>query len=364
MFASLPTPIFAVMATFSLLSSAAGTSLIPFAFSLNFELTILAALPSRGSPSDLTRRSRSSRPRRNVAEESLSINAVNPNTGKSHSVVVNGGGIQGSTINVNFNGRRDTSSPANSASSDASGDDATSTGDHSILIDASAPKGNGGGIRNSTINLTVISRRSAELVNSLALFIRSLVTSDHSYHDLSARIAIEVQQPTQRLRRNPAFNPENAPRHHLSRRIVSVDSPLAPASASASRPSISAASPSTVATPNATLATPVFPTKSLLPITLTLTLVPGPSGAYVDQAGLPSSASAPVVSSSSASASTTSTSTIVEIQTLTVEATNAASSPSSFPTAIATGRFVKRRIPRRSSPIAHSVEYIEFADKS
>lgn len=87
---------------------------------------------------------------------------MDPTTGKSHWVVVNGGGISNSVINVHFNGkdrRAATAAPANDKT----------TGDHSIVVDASAlPGSSGGGIRNSTLNLTVISRRAlAELAHAM-----------------------------------------------------------------------------------------------------------------------------------------------------------------------------------------------------
>lgn len=135
-----------------------------------------------------------------MADDSLTVSAVHPVTGKSHSVVVNGGNIHNSTINVHFNGRRKTSAPTNTSDDD----DEKSTGDHSILIDASAPAGSsGGGVRNSTINLTIIGRRSTEILSSFALSIRSLF-------DAPDRATVETREVAEadereRLRRKLAF---------------------------------------------------------------------------------------------------------------------------------------------------------------
>ncbi|KAL8293344.1 hypothetical protein RQP46_000045 [Phenoliferia psychrophenolica] len=197
MFASTSaTPLLALMATFSLLTSS----------------TALPTIPTRGAAAVLSRSKAKLALRQEAAAAdngSLVISAVHPKTGKSHSVVVNGGNITNSVINVHFNGRREdnTSSPVNTPSPtvpetpDASG---KSAGDHSIIVDASAPSGStgGGGIHNSTINLTVISRRTVELYTSLTNAVRSLFVAPED-HTHAIREVEELQR--QRHRRHLAF---------------------------------------------------------------------------------------------------------------------------------------------------------------
>ena len=185
------------MATISLLTSAAGTSSSPSALPAP-RLTdfCFAALPTRGAISAASRRARiAKRAALASADDSLTVSAVHPVTGKSHSVVIDGGNISNSTINVHFNGRRKTAAPTNIP-------EEKSTGDHSIIVDASAPAGSsGGGIKNSTINLTVISRRSAELISSFALSIRSLFDApDRASPETRDIDALEERERVRRAR--------------------------------------------------------------------------------------------------------------------------------------------------------------------
>lgn len=244
---------------------------------------------------------------------------MNPTTGKSHSVVVNGGGIANSVINVHFNGRRDeTAAPANDKS----------TGDHSIIVDASAPAGSsGGGIKNSTINLTVISRRGAAALSSFAHSLRSLFVST-PYHAFPTRQEMNDEAMAgprlRRVRTVPYVDP-------LARRAVAFA--LAEVSSSASAESVAAASSSSAAVASS----PAGPSSTSVvagPITVTLTLVPaGPSGAYVDQAGLPASASAmPTTADVLARPSSTSASSEMRSRPAEPTASSASASESAPPT--------------------------------
>ncbi|KAI5477680.1 hypothetical protein MNV49_006066 [Pseudohyphozyma bogoriensis] len=89
---------------------------------------------------------------------STTIEAIHPVTKQAHSITINGGGITGSTINVNFNSKDKRGKTWSKLMAKRK-----ETGDHSILIDASSggAGSQGGGIKNSTINLTVISKRQS-----------------------------------------------------------------------------------------------------------------------------------------------------------------------------------------------------------
>ncbi|ORY88512.1 hypothetical protein BCR35DRAFT_351018 [Leucosporidium creatinivorum] len=75
----------------------------------------------------------------------------------------------------------------------------TTTGDHSIIVDASAststdPSSSAGGIKNSTINLTVISKREAEHSSIFARVVRSLFGG--SSEPLTAAPIVEKRRPS------------------------------------------------------------------------------------------------------------------------------------------------------------------------
>lgn len=241
-----------------------------------------AALPARGSTSTYARRARLSRRARtpaNTTAGTLEVTRTNPLTGASHSVLIDAssfgsGGIVGSTINVNFNGKRE------------------ELGDHSILVDASSSgtsspansssPSTAGGIHESTINLTVISRLRRALVSLLPSHARRAV-----HPTLRARQAGFVSDLAAQ---ESAYSAAVAALYTLS-----TPAPIATATASVEDVRIFAMLDPLLASPS--LDSLAAPTPSsnplgadilavLPPLTLTMTLVAGPSG-YVDAAGEP-----------------------------------------------------------------------------
>lgn len=250
----------------------------------------------------------------------------------------------------------------------------TTTGDHSIIVDASAststdPSSSSGGIKNSTINLTVISKRE-EHSSIFARVVRSLFGGSSSESSTAAPI-VEKRQPSpapavhqgrhqgtrrhakagkalREKRSKPAarkieraleeraglYQTDLSEQQSIYRAAVAaLNEPTATsssteafstnaapvvnavvsgsiASSSAIVEAMSTSSP--IANPKSILlaasspsvlasaASPSATDASLEPITLTMTLIPaGPGGAYIDQAGIPSSSSAePIISAS------------------------------------------------------------------
>lgn len=224
----------------------------------------------------------------------------------------------------------------------------TTTGDHSIIVDASSassdPETSAAGIKNSTINLTVISKRAALLESTFHRVIRSLFGSaEPSTPVLAAPVVVAAPivhshaATPAKAKRHAHLGNKRAPRRapkpaarEVERRALTVtdmadqqsiyraavaalNDPTYTPSTDSTIPTaslkpvvnavVSSAVSSPIVNPKSTLAASssspspsvsalaVEPTAAILePITLTVTLVAGPSGqGYVDQAGLPSS---------------------------------------------------------------------------
>ncbi|KAM0747551.1 hypothetical protein T439DRAFT_349929 [Meredithblackwellia eburnea MCA 4105] len=268
--------------------------------------SLTEALPTRGSTSTLSRRARIARhvprsPFPSPDDDKFELEATNPTTGKKHKITINGANALadgGNTINVNFNGRekekRSTPEIADAAAlapaSTPSSSNTTTTG------------AGRGGIKSSTINLTVISKRFTESV------IRSLFGLYGAGGESSAPIVVE------RVRVKREAKPEDfgLANRDLVRKLAPRAKPstVAPSWASSyssnGHHNVNATGfPSSNFTANVTrsidsrLPPPsatAIPTSSFLnntnstlspTITLTVTFVPGPSGKYVDQADLP-----------------------------------------------------------------------------
>lgn len=173
--------LFALVATMALLTDFSVTGMCSLESVVEIELTRhLLALPTRRSTSSFGRRARISRraltpPAVKADGKTLAITTTSPTTGKTHSVVIDAGsmgsgGISGSTININLNGKRDASvvaapveEPTSSIFEDL-GETATAAAPaateaashHNVYIDASGTAG----IQNSTINVNLNHKKS------------------------------------------------------------------------------------------------------------------------------------------------------------------------------------------------------------
>ncbi|GAA5873077.1 hypothetical protein JCM1840_007317 [Sporobolomyces johnsonii] len=227
----------------------------------------------------------------------------------------------------------------------------TTLGDHSVVVDASTSStvaGTSGGIKNSTINLTVIAKRDAERSSTFSSFAR-VVRSLFGRGPSSPSPAPSPVAPVRLLARNgpstpythgqrksrrshqaaaaskrssaPATGPLSGTHKHPQnvkhrRRAQNYTDGAAQASVYASVVAqldhTSAPAPEATASPvllnvkaNGTLSSsPSSLERS--PVTLTVTLVPsGVDGAYVDAAGLPTPSSSALAASSTRAASAT-----------------------------------------------------------
>ncbi|KAI5480132.1 hypothetical protein MNV49_001792 [Pseudohyphozyma bogoriensis] len=326
------------------------------------------ALPTRGSSSLVSRHGR-------IARRQAPAAASPSASPKSHNIHIDGS-VSGSTINVNFNGKGRRS------------EDSSSTGDHSILIDASSgssAEGASGGIKNSTINLTVISRRhsSSSILSSIQSRIRSLALqfraadSSSSFSDFSAKISepapksvsykkqgrgledvprdMLVKRFGKLMERSDAYVTDLAAQQSIYSAAVAALGESTSTTAAATTPSVKVlAVANSTSTPVAAAVTPTASAPisatstssaaTALPTllqTIVVTLVPQPDGHYVDAAqldtvnstlGATSTASLAIASTTPAAIAIASTSSPSPSSTISSSSIALASSSTATPT--------------------------------